>query len=60
MKQIQQWQWNNFERVCNEVVREALACGLNANDLKQMMALCWQNELEEMASRGAEELLATR
>jgi hypothetical protein len=60
MNHLPQWQRDNVERACNQAVREALSYGLDAGDLKRMLAFCWENELRDRAERGAKEILATR
>lgn len=58
LNNLERWQYGNVERAANELVREGLSYGLDAGDLKRMLAVCWQNELRERAERGASEILA--
>jgi hypothetical protein len=60
LNNLERWQYGNVERAANELVREGLSYGLDAGDLKRMLALCWESELRDKAARGAEEILATR
>lgn len=56
---LQTWQIDNIERACNQAVREALFYGLDASELRQMLAQCWGNVLREKAELGQRALSAT-
>jgi hypothetical protein len=58
LSNLQPWQFNNVQRACNEAVREALFYGLDAGDLKRLLAECWSEVLREKAELGARELRA--
>jgi hypothetical protein len=58
MKHLESWQLDNIERACNEAVREALFYGLDAMELKQMLAASWLSVLREKAELGERAILS--
>jgi hypothetical protein len=57
LRNLQSWQYDNVQRACNNAVREALFYGLDAGDLKRLLAECWEEILREKAELGAKEIL---
>lgn len=43
---------------CRDLIDDALRAGMDAKDLKQMLAEVWADELHDRAERGAKELLS--
>ena len=56
LSNLEGWQYTNVERACNAAIREALFYGVDAGELKKLMARCWLEELRERAVIGQEVL----
>lgn len=56
LRNLEPWQYNNVQRSCNDAVREALFYGLDAGDLKSLLAECWFEVLREKAEFGRQEI----
>lgn len=52
LARLQDWQYNNVQRACNDAVREALSYGVEAEELRQILAECWFETLREKAEFG--------
>lgn len=58
LSNLADWQFNNVQRACNNAIREALFYGLDADELKRLMADCWYEVVSENAERGRMALAA--
>lgn len=58
MKSYRDIGFENTQRKCEDVVREALFYGLDAGDIKRLMAGAWEDVLHDRARWGKAELLA--
>lgn len=59
LQRLESWQFSNIQYAMNNAVREALTYGLEANELRNLLADCWQEILREKGDLGRQAILRT-